>query len=65
MERENTDDLRCSFCHKSQVDVAKLITNAPGSTPRAYICNECVEVCHFILEGESTGTLVGHPRVLD
>jgi ATP-dependent protease Clp ATPase subunit len=43
----NTDDLKCSFCNKSQADVAKLITN-PIQT--AWICNECVEVCGAILK---------------
>jgi ATP-dependent Clp protease ATP-binding subunit ClpX len=42
----NTGDLKCSFCNKSQAEVAKLITN-PIRT--AWICNECVEVCGAIL----------------
>ena len=36
--------LRCSFCHKSQDAVAKLISS-PSDYPRAYICDECVAVC--------------------
>jgi ClpX C4-type zinc finger len=40
---------RCSFCHKSQVEVAHLIASPP-SFPRAYICDECVEVIHSILK---------------
>jgi ATP-dependent Clp protease ATP-binding subunit ClpX len=43
----NTSDLKCSFCNKSQAEVAKLITN-PIRT--ACICNECVEVCSAILK---------------
>ena len=43
----NTGDLKCSFCNKSQAEVAKLITN-PIQT--AYICNECIEVCRAILK---------------
>ena len=35
------DSLRCSFCHKSQDTVAKLISS-PSDYPRAYICDECV-----------------------
>ena len=35
--------LRCSFCHKSQDAVAKLISS-PSDYPRAYICDECVAV---------------------
>jgi hypothetical protein len=41
----------CSFCHKSMDDVAYLVAS-PTDYPRAYICDECVEVCHSIL-GES------------
>lgn len=41
------EELRCSFCGKSQSEVKKLIA---GSS--AYICNECVELCNEILEEE-------------
>ena len=55
--------LRCSFCHKSQDAVAKLISS-PSDYPRAYICDECVAVCNSILEddrGEShPATTAGH-----
>jgi len=48
----NTDEpLRCSFCHKTQEQVEKLISS-PSDYPRAYICNECVGVCEQILEEE-------------
>jgi hypothetical protein len=39
---------RCSFCHRSQDDVAYLIAS-PTDYPRAYICDECVEFCHSAL----------------
>ena len=55
--------LRCSFCHKSQDAVAKLISS-PSDYPRAYICDECVAVCNSILEddrGEAApATVAGH-----
>jgi len=55
--------LLCSFCHKSQDAVAKLISS-PSDYPRAYICDECVAVCNSILEddrGEShPSTTAGH-----
>jgi ATP-dependent Clp protease ATP-binding subunit ClpX len=56
--------LRCSFCHKSQDAVAKLISS-PSDYPRAYICDECVAVCNSILEddrGENgqPATTAGH-----
>jgi len=45
------ESLRCSFCHKSQDAVAKLISS-PSEYPRAYICDECVGVCNSILEDD-------------
>ena len=52
--------LRCSFCHKSQDAVAKLISS-PSDYPRAYICDECVAVCNSILEDDRGGADAGHP----
>jgi hypothetical protein len=37
-------DLRCSFCAKSQRDVAKLVAG-----PNVQICDECVDICADIL----------------
>ncbi len=57
--RTGTDEsLRCSFCHKSQDAVAKLISS-PSDYPRAYICDECVAVCNSILEDDRTETQPG------
>ncbi len=54
--RSGSDEvLRCSFCHKSQESVAKLISS-PSDYPRAYICDECVAVCNSILEDDRTTT---------
>jgi ATP-dependent Clp protease ATP-binding subunit ClpX len=50
--------LRCSFCHKSQEAVAKLISS-PSDYPRAYICDECVAVCNSILEDDRTEAAAG------
>jgi ATP-dependent Clp protease ATP-binding subunit ClpX len=52
------DGLRCSFCHKSQDAVAKLISS-PSDYPRAYICDECVAVCNSILEDDRSETQAG------
>jgi len=49
--RGSDETLRCSFCHKSQDAVAKLISS-PSDYPRAYICDECVAVCNSILEDD-------------
>ena len=52
MKRAGSDDsLRCSFCHKSQDVVGKLISS-PSDYPRAYICDECIAVCNSILEDD-------------
>ena len=39
--------LRCSFCAKSQFDVAKLVAG-----PGVCICNECVDLCNQIVTKE-------------
>src|SRR5947199_9830538 len=49
--RGSDESLRCSFCHKSQDALAKLISS-PSDYPRAYICDECVGVCNSILEDD-------------
>jgi ATP-dependent Clp protease ATP-binding subunit ClpX len=57
--RTGSDDaLRCSFCHKSQDAVAKLISS-PSDYPRAYICDECVAVCNSILEDDRSEAQAG------
>ena len=54
--RTGSDEvLRCSFCHKSQDAIAKLISS-PTDYPRAYICDECVAVCNSILEDDRSET---------
>lgn len=39
------DEIRCSFCGKTQNEVKRLI-----SGPNVYICDECIQVCMDILE---------------
>jgi ATP-dependent Clp protease ATP-binding subunit ClpX len=56
--RGSDESLRCSFCHKSQDAVAKLISS-PSDYPRAYICDECVGVCNSILEDDRGEALPG------
>ncbi len=49
MVKQSDNDLpRCSFCGKSQNEVAKLIAG-----PGAYICNECIELCNEIIDDEN------------
>ena len=56
--RGSDESLRCSFCHKSQDSVAKLISS-PSDYPRAYICDECVAVCNSILEDDRSEAAPG------
>src|ERR1700743_1310627 len=57
------DSLRCSFCHKSQDVVGKLISS-PSDYPRAYICDECIAVCNSILEVSRPEKLYATPHKL-
>ncbi|MDP8981836.1 MAG: ATP-dependent Clp protease ATP-binding subunit ClpX [Acidobacteriota bacterium] len=64
MKRAGSDDsLRCSFCHKSQDVVGKLISS-PSDYPRAYICDECIAVCNSILEDDRHEQPYGTPHKL-
>jgi hypothetical protein len=60
-QEPGADDLKCSFCGKGHAEVAKLFANPSGSGVRVYICNECIEVCHFILEEDPENPLPRHP----
>ena len=42
------NDIRCSFCNKTQNQVRKLIAGPAG----VYICDECIDICADILEEE-------------
>ncbi len=46
--RMNPDEIRCSFCGKTQDQVGKLIAGPNG----AFICDECIEICNEILDEE-------------
>ena len=41
---------RCSFCNKSEHDVAKLVAG-----PSVYICDSCVRIATRIIEHSSIG----------
>ncbi len=43
----NNENIRCSFCNKSQEEVLKLI-----SGHNVYICNECIELCSNVISEE-------------
>ena len=64
MKRVGSDEpLRCSFCHKSQDVVGKLISS-PSDYPRAYICDECIAVCNSILEDDRHDSPYAAPHKL-
>jgi ATP-dependent Clp protease ATP-binding subunit ClpX len=43
--------LACSFCGKSEDDVAKLVAG-----PKVFICDQCVRVATRLMEGPSPGS---------
>ena len=47
-EKIREGKVRCSFCHKTEDQVRKLIAGPDGS----FICDECVGICSEILEEE-------------
>jgi ATP-dependent Clp protease ATP-binding subunit ClpX len=54
------EQLKCSFCGKSQRHVRKLIAG-----PGVYICDECIELCTDIVEDELAEDAVERPVLED
>ena len=48
MAGKNGQNIKCSFCGKSQDQVKKLIAGPEG----VFICDECIEICMDIVEEE-------------
>ncbi len=46
-KNEERKQYKCSFCGKTEDEVTQLI-----SGPGVFICNECVDLCNGIIEGE-------------
>lgn len=44
---DGTDLIQCSFCGKTQDQVRKIVAG-----PDVYICDECISLCHEIIEEE-------------
>ncbi len=44
-------EIRCSFCGKDSSQVKRIIAG-----PNAYICNECVDLCHEIIAQETNSS---------
>jgi ATP-dependent Clp protease ATP-binding subunit ClpX len=57
---QSNSELKCSFCHKSQDVVGKLISS-PSDYPRAYICDECIAVCNSIMEDDKPEHALAKP----
>ena len=49
---QDKNQLKCSFCGKTQEQVKKLVAG-----PGVYICDECIELCNEIIEEELTDDL--------
>jgi len=65
VKRSSSDEsLRCSFCHKSQDVVGKLISSPLSDYPRSYICDECIAVCNSILEDDRNEQTYSAPHKL-
>lgn len=47
MSKVNDKQIKCSFCGKSQEQVRRLIAG-----PDVYICDECIELCHNIVDDD-------------
>lgn len=45
--QDDKNQLKCSFCGKTQEQVKKLVAG-----PGVYICDECIELCNEIIEEE-------------
>jgi ATP-dependent Clp protease ATP-binding subunit ClpX len=56
---EGGDSPACSFCGKKQEEVRKLIAG-----PMVYICDECVELCGDMIDGETRSAAAAYrPKV--
>jgi ATP-dependent Clp protease ATP-binding subunit ClpX len=55
--RENppSDERRCSFCNRDEDTIHRLIAGPEG----VFICNECVDLCRDILDGEGARPVGG------
>jgi ATP-dependent Clp protease ATP-binding subunit ClpX len=57
---DSTDLLKCSFCGKTQKQVAQLIAG-----PGVYICDECVELCNEIIDERMAEAGQNNDEVID
>ena len=57
MKDNDTQEMVCSFCGKSQRVAKKLIANPTGD---CYICDECVDICKDIIKDTQTSSAYEH-----
>ena len=55
-QRKGSEAQHCSFCHRSQEEVERLISGPE----QVYICDECVGLCDEILEEERKEVAQAH-----
>ena len=53
MIEDDKKELSCSFCGKAKFEVERLIAG-----PGVYICNECIESCHGLIEEQAIKEIV-------
>lgn len=58
-QKNDNEELRCSFCGKSESQVTKLIVQN-----NARICDECVGICNEIIAQEAVAEVTGDERLL-
>ena len=50
MPNDNNNEIRCSFCGKTQDEVTRLVEG-----PGVYICDSCIEFCNALLDDDESG----------
>ncbi|MFN2275534.1 MAG: ClpX C4-type zinc finger protein, partial [Anaerolineales bacterium] len=54
-EKPPSEERRCSFCNRDEDTIHRLIAGPEG----VFICNECVDLCRDILDGEGARPVGG------
>lgn len=56
--KNNNQNIRCSFCGKPQEMVKRIVAG-----PNAYICDECIAICNNIIEDEHYEDELGYEDI--
>lgn len=57
MSKDNDQEIRCSFCGKSQDEVTRLVEG-----PGVYICDNCITFCNSLLFDDAVGAKPNHKQ---